>query len=222
MNKKFIKKFAVGTMAFVMMISSAMPVFAATKYQNSVGSVAEDITNGVKVGQDKTQIKQSEYQDVSDFVAAPGAKTYACEVYGTIAEGEDVIGPDGQPIDGSILVSVPKKVILGKNSQGNAYEGSYKIKVKGNIAGNTIISIIPEATFKMSQVNKKDITVNVNQPKQRFVCADSTLVGDDVVKGVEPQFNELAVTTGTMSTTEATAGSWNGICNFTIQMSTQA
>lgn len=221
MNKTIKKVFSVGC-ALVMACSSAMPVYAATNYQNSVGSVAEDITNDVMVGQDATQGKQSEYQQVSDFVTAEGAKTYACEVYGTIAEGEDVIGPDGQPIDGSILVSVPKKVILGKNTQGDAYEGSYTVKVKGNIAGSTVISVIPDATFTMKQVNKKDITVNVSQPKQRFVCADSTLVGEDVVKGVEAQFNEVAVATGTMSTTQATAGSWNGICNFTIQMASQA
>lgn len=218
MIRKFISKIVAVGIAASVMCSAAVPAFAATKYENSIGSVAEDITNPVKIGQDKTQSQQSEYQDVSDFV-----QSSTCNVYATIAEGSDVINPDtGDIIDGSILVSVPKKLILGKNTEGNAYEGTYKVRVKGNIAGDTVISVIPESTFSMHQVGKQDITVNVSQPKQKFVTAQSTLIGEDVVKGVEADFNEVAVTTGKMFTKEATAGSWNGICNFNISMTSIA
>lgn len=225
---KVISTLVAGVMATLMVATSAMPTFAAT---NSVGSASTDIgivsDSGYTVtGKDEAQNKASEYQTVSDFVEATEGKTYQTNVYATIAEGEDVYdptNPEADPetgmVDGSVLVSVPKTLILGQTSKG-VWSGSYTIKVKGNIAGSTVISVIPDATFKMSQAGKDDITVTTNQPKTKFVVEESTLSGNDVVKGVTASFNDKAVTTGTMSTTEASAGSWEGICNFTISMYT--
>lgn len=226
---KFISTLVAGVMATLMVTASAMPTFAATV--NSVGSVATDIgivadSNYTVTGKDETQNKASEYQTVSDFVEATDGKTYQTNVYATIAEGEDVYdptNPDADPetgmVDGTVLVSVPKTLVLGQTSKG-VWSGAYTIKVKGNIAGSTVISVVPDASFKMSQIGKSDITVTTNQPKTKFVVEDSTLTGNDVVKGVTASFNDNAVTTGTMSTTEASAGSWEGVCNFTISMYT--
>lgn len=220
MNKQFIKKGLATVCAVAVMCSAAVPVLAATKYEDSIGSVKEDITNEVKVGQDTNQSVQSEYDlNVKDFVESEDATTHSCDVYATISEGSDIIDPSsGEVKDGSILVSVPKKVILGKNEEGTKYTGSYKVQVKGNIAGDSVITVKPDETFTMSQLGKDDITVNVSQPKQRFVVAESTLSGEDVAKGVDVEFNEQASAVGTMETTQATAGSWNGICNFALSM----
>lgn len=224
--KKFVKTLVVGVMATLIVSASALPTFAAT---NSIGSVATDIgivddSNYTVTGNDSTQNKSSEYETVSDFVEATDGKTYQTNVYSTIAEGQDIYDPSDPNadeetgmVDGSILVSVPKTLVLGQTAEG-VWSGSYTIKVKGNISGSTVISVVPDENFKMSQVGKPDITVTTSQPKTKFVVADSTVTGDDVVKGVTASFNDDAVTTGTMSTTEASAGSWSGICNFNISM----
>lgn len=224
--KRFIKTLVVGAMATIIVSASALPTFAST---NSTGSVATDIgivedSSYIVTGNDPVQNKKSEYDTVSDFVEATDGKTYQTDVYSTVAEGEDIYDPNNPNadeetgmVDGSILVSVPKTLILGQTAEG-VWSGSYEIKVKGNISGSTVISVVPDASFKMSQVGKPDITVTTSQPKTKFVVADSTITGDDVIKGVTAVFNDEAVTTGTMSTTEASAGSWSGICNFNITM----
>lgn len=228
--KKIFKTLVAGVIATLMVTTTAMPTFAAT---NSIGSASTDIgivtdSDYVVAGNDSAQNKSSEYQTVSDFVEATDGKTYQTNVYSTIAEGQDIYDPtdpNADPetgmVDGSILVSVPKALILGQTAEG-VWSGAYTIKVKGNISGSTVISVVPDATFTMAQVGKPNITVTTNQPKTKFVVADSTISGDDVVKGVTASFNDNAVTTGTMSTTEASAGSWQGICNFTISMYTVA
>lgn len=228
---KFIKTLVVGVMTAIMTVTTAVPAFAATT--NSVASQATDIgivadSSYTVAGVDSTQNKKSQYQVVSDFIEATDGKTYQTNVYATIAEGEDIYDPtdpNADPstgmVDGSILVSVPKTLILGQTGTG-VWSGEYTIKVKGNITGKTVISVVPDATFKMSQEGKADITVTTNQPKTKFVVATSTVSGADVVKGVTASFNDNATTTGTMSTTEASAGSWAGICNFAINMTTVA
>lgn len=225
---KFMKTLTACAMAVVMTATTAIPAFAAT---NSIASESSDIAivadSGYTVkGKDIDQNKKSEYQTVSDFVEATDGKTYSTDVYATIAEGEDVYdptNPEADPstgmVDGTILVSVPKTLVLGQTSKG-VWSGAYTVKVKGNITGKTIINVVPDASFKMSQEGKNDITVSTNQPKTKFVVATSTVSGADVVKGVTPTFNDNAVTTGTMSTTEASAGSWHGVCNFAISMTT--
>ena len=166
---------------------------------NSEGSKAEDIavldeSTYTVAGKDTTQNKQSEYTQIP---YTDETVTSTCDVYATVAEGEKVYDPENPGadengfVDGSILIGVPTVLIMNGTPDSNGYyiaEGQGR--VKGNIAGTTVISVVPEETS------------NVN--------------GADVNKNVTPSFNDNAVFHITAKTNQATAGSWHGSFTYTI------
>ena len=169
---------------------SVMPVFAATGNDtNSIGSVAEDITNETKIGYDQVQNQKSEYSDeiTSD------ADTNSCEAYLTKASTFSVI--------------IPKKIILdGSKTENNS--GTYSVTVKANMGGDDIISVIPDAGFDFKQPGKKDVAATVTQPKNTFQINDGLVTEGNVETG--------NTTTGTVSVAKITAGKWTGSFNFSI------
>lgn len=229
MKKKISKILAI--LMATLIAFSGFTAFAASGYVNSVGSKSTDIavlndSTYTVVGKDTTQNKQSEY---TEKTYADETITSRCDVYATIAEGEKVYDPtnsaadDNGFVDGSILVGVPTTLIMSGTPDADGYyiaEGQGR--VKGNIAGTTIINVVPEDSFTMSQKYKADITATVTQDYTKFVVPTSEIIGTDVNKNVTPSFNDDAVFNVTVKTNQATAGSWKGAFSYTISTSTAA
>lgn len=225
------KKFFKRTLAVVMATATLMTASTAFAYTNSTGSTQGDI--GILddaeydvTGSDTTQNKASEYTTVT---YASSTVTSAVDVYATIAEGEDVYDPTNAAadangfVDGSIVVGLPTVLIMSGTPDANGYYTAVgKGKVKGNIAGTTIINVTPEASFAMSQIGKSDITATVTQTYTQFVVPTSSVTGANVNKNVTPAFNDDATFVITVKTNQATAGSWHGSFNETISLTTAA
>lgn len=228
MKKKISKITAVLLAALTLF--STFSAFAAT-YTNSVGSVTEDIavlndTDYTAIGQDTTQNKKSAY---TSYQLTDEAVTSKCDVYATIEEGSKVYDPTNPDadengfVDGAIVVSAPTVLIMSgtPDASGN-FVASGLIKVKGNIAGTTVINVVPASTVTLKQNGKADITANIVQQYTKFAVATSEAAGADVNKNVTPSFNDEAVSTITVSNNTATAGSWFGSYETILYLSTAA
>lgn len=227
---KFIKSIlAVGMCALTVLGSSTTAL--AANYVNSVGSVPEDIAvvdnSGYTVtGQDTTQAKKSTYATVT---ATTDLQESNVDIYATIAEGSPVYDPENPNagedgfVDGTVLVTVPTTIILsGTADEEGYYVGEARGKVKGNIAGTTIINVTPEDSVTLHSTGKNDITAIVEQDYTKFAVATSTAEGEDISKTVTPDYNDNAVFDVTVKTNQATAGSWSGQFTYNISLSDAA
>ena len=188
------KKILSLTMAATMIMGSTLPVFAATEHNtDSVGSVAEDITNETKVGQDVVQNQQSEYTD--EITKDQSENT--CNAYLTKASTFSVI--------------IPKTIVLDGSAENNN-EGIYTVSVKGNIAGDDVISVTPDAGFDFKQPGKKNVAAVVTQPTTTFQINDDLVTEENILTGIS--------TTGKVSVDHITSGSWEGNFNFKISLDT--
>lgn len=228
MNKT-IKKVIAGVLTAVTVFSmSSMTAFAATSYVNSVGSEAEDIgvlsnSSYTVTGQDTTQDKRSTYANIT---LADEAVTSPCEIYATIEEGSKVYDPENPEadddgfVDGSIIISLPTTLILsGTPDADGYYVGSGIVKAKGNIAGTTIVNVVPDSTVTLSSQGKDDITATITQQYTKFVLPTSTVTGADVNNHLDYVFNDECKSTIIVKTNQATAGSWSGTYNNNIFLS---
>lgn len=227
---KIIKKVVAGVFTALTVASiTSTTAFASTSYVNSVGSAKEDIgilsdSSYTVIGKDTTQDKKSTY---SNITLADESITSPCEVYATVEEGSKVYDPDNPNadddgfVDGSVITSLPTTIIVSgtPNAEGY-YEGSGIVKVKGNVAGTTIVNVVPDSTVTLSSQGKADITANIVQEYTKFVIPTSTVTGDDVNKNLDYVFNDKCSTIITIKTNQATSGSWSGSYNNTISLST--
>ncbi len=65
-KNKLINKIIAVSLTALILSSSAVPAMAATQNVNSIASVAEDVSNSQKVGQDKNQSMQTKYSEYQD------------------------------------------------------------------------------------------------------------------------------------------------------------
>lgn len=212
------KKLLACVMALALCMSIGTQAFALGTNVNSVGSVAGDVADDLAendfgsevTGKDTTQQKESEYQELE---VEDEAVTATVDVYATQATGEDIVDDEGNTVDGTVMVVVPKVVIL----DGVTGEGAYVVKVKGNIAGNEVITVKPDATVTLEQEGKDDITANITQAKQRFAYNGTTAIADadDLAKTVTTDYATTTVD-GSIATDDLTAGSWHGTFAFNI------
>lgn len=228
MNKS-IKKVIAGVLTAVTVFSmSSITAFAATSYVNSVGSEVDDSkvlndSSYTVIGQDTTQDKRSTYANIT---IADEAVTSPCEVYGTVAEGSKVYDPENPEagedgfVDGSIIVSLPTTLILsGTPDADGYYAGSGIVKAKGNIAGTSIVNVVPDSTVTLSSQGKDDITATITQQFTKFVLPGSSVTGDDVNKHLDYVFNDECKSTIIVKTNQATAGNWSGTYNNNVFLS---
>lgn len=215
--KKITSKILCAGLSAVMICSSAIPVFAAEKTVNSTGSVANDYiteTNGKDpgeatektegiIGYDDTQNVESQWKQYSDFMQEN--KQYSADVYASQASGEDYYNPDGELIEGDIIVWLPTSLVLNGTSKLNEYKAEYGVKVKGNIAGNELVSVIPDKNVSLRQQGKEDVTASIAQEKQEFTYSDL-------------KDGATSTSTGTVTANSLSAGSWNGAFNFTVSL----
>ena len=228
---KFVKKVVTGVMTVATVISmSSITAFAATpSYVNSVGSATEDIKivddSGYTVtGKDETQNKKSTYTNIT---LADETVTSPCEVYATIAEGSKVYDPENPKaddkgfVDGAVVVSLPTTLIVsGTPNASGDYIGTGLVKAKGNIAGTTVINVVPDATVTLSTVGKADITADVTTEYTKFALPTSTATGDKLNKHLDYVFNDECQSVITVKANGVTAGSWNGTFNNNVSLST--
>lgn len=227
---KIIKKVVAGVLTALTVASiTSTTAFASTSYVNSVGSAKEDINilndnSYTVVGKDTTQNKKSTY---SNITLADESITSPCEVYATVEEGSKVYDPENSNadddgfIDGSVIASLPTTIILnGTPNNEGYYEGSGVVKVKGNIAGTSIVNVVPDSTVTLSSTGKNNIVATISQKYTKFVIPTSTVVGNDVNKHLDYVFNDDCVSTVVVRTNQATAGSWSGAYNNVVSVTT--
>lgn len=231
MNKIFKKVVAGVIMAATIVSMSSITTMAATNYVNSVGSVNDDIkivdnSDYTVIGNDTTQNKKSAYTNIT---LADNSVTSPCEVYATVAEGSKVYDPtnpkadDTGFVDGSIVVSLPTTLILsGTPDESGNYTGSGVIKAKGNIAGTSVINVVPDSTVTLKSTGKADITANVTTEYTQFALPTSTATGDKLNKHLDYVFNDECKSVVTVKTDKATAGSWSGTYNNSVSLTTVA
>ena len=133
-----------------------------------------------------------------DPVTTDGSQ--ACEVDASIAS--------------TFAVTVPKKITL----DGSTKSGAYSVTCKGDIAGNEGVSVVPDATFAMSQTGKANVQAAVTQEKTVFRGSDYTGDLDDAVKMGSLAAGDSTGTAidGSIAAPDLSAGAWNGAFNFTI------
>ena len=99
-------------------------------------------------------------------------------------------------------VTIPKEVVL----DGSTGTAAYKVKAKGDIAGDQKITVTPDASFTLSEAGgNANVTANVIQPNTEYNYTD--LQGD----GTEYDGNIAAT---------LTAGEWSGKFSFNIGFKT--
>lgn len=99
----------------------------------------------------------------------------------------------------SFTVTIPKSIVLDSNKT-----ATYNVKVKGDVLGNEIITVVPDATVTLNDANGKDpVTGNIAQEKTEF---SSTEVNQ--IDGTK--------TNGNIAANDLTSGDWSGNFEFAI------
>ena len=98
-------------------------------------------------------------------------------------------------------VTLPKTIKLDPDTK----DSGYSLTVKGDIAGNENITVIPDTTFTMETNGKDNVTANVTQEKTAFTYEEAA-ANDG--KGT--------TTTGSVEAGNLTAGTWTGTFNFNV------
>lgn len=192
MNKKHLKTLSV-IMATIMTFSSATPVFAASSYKNSSGSVIDDVTNDTKKGKDDNQNEQTKYKEYA------GDSYAVTNVYVTQAS--------------TFSVMAPVVAIMNGNADSNGnYTGDIKYSIKGNIAGNETVTVEPESSFDLKQTGKEDITCNI-------ISKDGKTAKTKFTYGDGLRENNILSQEYTLTTKDVTAGSWTGSFSTNISIS---
>ena len=134
-------------------------------------------------------------------------KTLADETQtdGTSADGQQETNDSGSKAAvvkydqaSSFTVTIPKSIVLDSNKT-----ATYNVKVKGDILGNEIITVVPDQTVTLNDANGKDpVTGNIAQKKTEFFSTEvNTNSGN---------------TTGSVLVTDLTSGDWSGNFEFAI------
>lgn len=107
-------------------------------------------------------------------------------------------------IDGGVStfsVTIPKS--MGGNGESGTLD--YDVRIVGDIAGNEILSVIPDSTLTLSQTGKKDIIATISQLKTKFTGEDFAL-------------STIQTTTGSITYEGLSSGTWKGVFNFYISL----
>lgn len=155
---------------------------------------AQDLVNSIpsqstdeSVGEDVTQGKRTEYQTLPEISQSTYTGSEEVKVYATKT--------------GSVVVTIPKVVILGKNASDSSYMGDANVKFKGDIAGSQTVNLSAEVKTSMAESGGKTGTatteVKVNNTDSFSASANDLAQGE-----VKATLNVKA--------TGITAGSWNG------------
>lgn len=108
-------------------------------------------------------------------------------------------------VEGEAIVWLPTSItVSGTPNENKEYTGEGLVYVEGDMAGDRIISVVPESNIALKQDGKKDINAVVEQNKTEFTYQD--------LNG-----NESAITKITATT--LSAGEWTSAVKYNIAMS---
>ena len=193
-KNKLINKIIAVSLTALTLTSSAVPAMAATDNVNSIASVAEDVSNSQKVGQDKNRAKQTKYSEYQDDTNT------STDVYVSQTS--------------TFSVTAPVVAILnGQPDENNNYSGDVKYSIKGNIASNEIVKVVPDDSLSLSQSGKNDIECSIVGKNNEVAKTEFTYA--DGLRAEKELSQEYTITTE-----DITAGSWHG--NFNTNISLEA
>lgn len=108
-------------------------------------------------------------------------------------------------VEGEVIVWLPTSItISGTPNENKEYTGEGLVYVEGDMAGDRIISVVPDDTIALSQEGKEDITAIVEQNKTEFTYQD---------------LNNNASTTTKITAATLSAGEWTSAVKYNIAMS---
>lgn len=175
MKRKFKKMISI-----VLCVLTLLSVFPA--YASSIGSVATDPS----IGEDTAQGAKTTY-------AEKGVGASDTDVYLTIDNS-------------NVLVYIPTTIILnGEPTESGEFVGEYSVKVKGDMAGNEVLTVQPNND-------------SLNLYSSGKTKENATIIQDKVSFTSEDLKNET-VTNGTVTATGLTAGTWSTSTVFNIYIS---
>lgn len=100
-------------------------------------------------------------------------------------------------------ITLPKTI--DANISGGTLSDDYKVKIQGDIAGDELVSVVPDKTFQLKQAGKDAVVINVTQEVTSVDCLQ-------IIDGATATLN------GTISGTGITAGDWSGVLHFNVSM----
>ena len=111
-------------------------------------------------------------------------------------------------VDVKASIKSTYEVTLPKTMTVNNGDNAYNVNVKGDLAGDEAISVVPDATVSLSSEGKDAVVGNITQEKQTFTYADASKKTNDVLTGTDAA--------GNISINGLTAGHWAGTFNFNV------
>ena len=100
------------------------------------------------------------------------------------------------------------EITLPKTMTVNNGDNAYNVNVKGDLAGDEEIAVVPDTTVSLASEGKDAVIGNITQKKQTFTYADASKFSDGINVGTD--------TTGNININGLTAGHWSGIFNFNV------
>jgi hypothetical protein len=118
-------------------------------------------------------------------------------------------------IESNYSVIIPKRIELSKDKT-----ATYTVSAYGDIAGEESVTVEPDKTVTMYQIDKDSQIGTIEQSITSFRSADySDNLNNEVkmasTKALIKAENQI---TGTISATSLTAGTWSGFFNFNINL----
>lgn len=107
----------------------------------------------------------------------------------------------------TFTITIPEKITLN-GGRGEENSAHYEVTVKGDIAGDEVINVVPDGSFKISQKGKHDIQATNTMKKTAFSIAEDTM----------KELNRGVSTEGIIKVESITAGEWNGVFDFEISV----
>ena len=106
-------------------------------------------------------------------------------------------------IKSEYIVTLPKTITVNKG------DNAYTVNVKGDLAGNENIVVIPDTTVSLSSNGKSNIICDIKQEKQSFNYIETGKTSNNKLIGTDAS--------GNISINDLTAGHWLGTFNFNIE-----
>ena len=103
----------------------------------------------------------------------------------------------------SFTITIPKEIVLN----GNDGSAAYKVKCEGDIAGDQVISVVPDNSFTLYEDGGKTTPVTVTQNDTDFTYVE---------------LNDAKEYDGDLSAPKISAGNWSGSFYFNIEFKASA
>lgn len=122
-------------------------------------------------------------------------------------------------VNSDYSIIIPKEMVLTKNKDGE-YECDYTVDIKGVIADNQYLSVVPQSEITINTEGKSGVVLTIEQPIINF--RSSTYEGDLSQSTDTVKIDDTAIeSNGKLSVKDGyslTSGSWSGTLLFDISL----